>query len=259
MSEPVSAYFVCGGRWHDFDFARLEILKLLGEHAEVRTRVASDFRDCDGIREADFLITYTCDLDALGDTEQENLARFVDDGGRWFALHGTNSVFEFLEGGVKALHNHRVMMRTLGSHFLAHPPIAPYTVENVCPEHPLVAGVDAFETDDELYLCSYFGTVEPLLATRFTGEARGFVDSDWPNDDPRLVMYLHPEGKGEVLYLTLGHCRGKYDMRPRMDVYPKIERGSWELPVYYELLRRGIRWAIGGLDAVSAGGKETVG
>ena len=42
-------------------------------------------------------------------------------------------------------------------------------------------------------------------------------------------------------------------MRPRMDVYPKVERGSWELPVYYELLRRGLRWAIGGLDAVRAG------
>ena len=45
MSGPVSAYLVCGGRWHDFDFARLEILKLLGEHEEVRTRVGDDDRD----------------------------------------------------------------------------------------------------------------------------------------------------------------------------------------------------------------------
>jgi hypothetical protein len=79
---------------------------------------------------------------------------------------------------------------------------------------------------------------------------RGFVDSNWPVDEPRLVMYLHPEGRGEVLYLTLGHCRGKYDMRPRMDVYPQIERGSWESPIFIELMRRSLRWAIGGLDAV---------
>ena len=26
MSGPVSAYLVCGGKWHDFDFARVEIL-----------------------------------------------------------------------------------------------------------------------------------------------------------------------------------------------------------------------------------------
>jgi hypothetical protein len=26
---------------------------------------------------------------------------------------------------------------------------------------------------------------------------------------------------------------------------PTVERGSWEAPVYYELLRRAIRWAMG--------------
>jgi hypothetical protein len=34
-------------------------------------------------------------------------------------------------------------------------------------------------------------------------------------------------------------------MRPLMDWYPKVERGSWELPVFHELLRRGLRWASG--------------
>ncbi len=58
-------------------------------------------------------------------------------------------------------------------------------------------------------------------------------------------MYLHPQGKGEVLYLTLGHCRGKYNMRPLIDVYPRVERCAWEYPVFTELLRRGLRWAKG--------------
>jgi type 1 glutamine amidotransferase len=250
MSGPVSAYLVCGGRWHDFDFARLEILKLLGEHEEVRTRVGDDFSDVDAIAEADFLVTYTCDLEEVSEAQQQVLADFVQGGKRWLALHGTNSVFEFVEQGVKALRSHPLLMKTLGSHFLAHPPIAPYRVDNASPEHPLVKGVESFEVSDELYLCSYFGDIEPLLETRFTGEVRGFVDSNWPVDEPRLVMYLHPEGRGEVLYLTLGHCRGKYDMRPRMDVYPQTERGSWESPVFMELMRRSLRWTIGGLDAV---------
>ena len=115
---------------------------------------------------------------------------------------------------------------------------------------PLVAGIEDFDVEDELYLCEYLGEVESLLETRFTGKAPGFEDEEWPDDDPRLVMYLHAEGKGEVLYLTLGHCRGKYDMRPIMDEYPVVERCSWELPVFYELLRRGLRWAQGGLAAV---------
>ena len=56
-------------------------------------------------------------------------------------------------------------------------------------------------------------------------------------------MYLKKVGDGEVLYLTLGHARGRYDMRPLMDEYHQVERGSWKVPAFHELLRRGIRWA----------------
>ena len=62
MSDPINAYLVCGGRWHDFDFARLQLLKLLGEHESVRTGVAEDFRDLEALEASDFLVTYTCDL-----------------------------------------------------------------------------------------------------------------------------------------------------------------------------------------------------
>jgi hypothetical protein len=84
----------------------------------------------------------------------------------------------------------------------------------------------------------------PLLETRFRGKAPGFAEDEWQDDAPRLVMYLHPVGQGEVLYLTLGHCRGHHDMQPLMNYYPKVERGSWELPVFYDLLRRGLSWAL---------------
>ena len=248
MSDPRIAYLVAGGKYHDIDFARVELLKLLGEHEDVRTRVAEDFRDTEALANADFLVTYTCDV-RPSEAEQEALAAFVSGGGRWFALHGTNAVLDML-AAVTAPRTYPKLMETLGSQFLAHPPIAPYRVEVVKPDHPLVKDVEAFDADDELYLCEYHGEIEPLLQTRFTGKAVGFAEEDWPADEPRLVMYTHPYGKGEVLYLTLGHCRGKYDMRPIMDEYPVVERCSWELPVFYELLRRGLRWAKGGLPAV---------
>jgi hypothetical protein len=57
------------------------------------------------------------------------------------------------------------------------------------------------------------------------------------------VFYLHPVGAGEVLYLTLGHCRGHYDMAPSMEFYPVPEIGSWALPVFRDLLARGVEWA----------------
>ncbi|MDH5238971.1 MAG: ThuA domain-containing protein, partial [Acidimicrobiia bacterium] len=61
MSEPIRAYLVANARYHDTDFARLELLKLLAEHPDIRTRVAEDFSDTAGIGDADLLITYTCD------------------------------------------------------------------------------------------------------------------------------------------------------------------------------------------------------
>jgi hypothetical protein len=242
----VDAVLVAGGKYHDIDFARLELLKLLAEHAHVRVRVQPDYADLGALEGARFVVSYTCDL-RPSEAQQEAYARFVERGGRWLALHGTNAALEFTPRGVAAP---RVLARfawTLGSQFVAHPPIQPFRVELADPGHPLVAGIEPFETDDELYLSEYHDRARlvPLLATRFSGEAPGFVESDWRGADRHLVMYLRPLGRGAVLYNTLGHCRGHYDMRPVMDWYPRVERCSWERPAYYELLRRGIRWALG--------------
>ena len=42
MASRIDAYLVTGGKYHDVDFARLELLKLLAEHDDVRVRVAAD-------------------------------------------------------------------------------------------------------------------------------------------------------------------------------------------------------------------------
>src|SRR3546814_8303082 len=38
----VKAHLVAAGKYHDIDFARLELLKLLAEHPEIRTSVRSE-------------------------------------------------------------------------------------------------------------------------------------------------------------------------------------------------------------------------
>ena len=134
-------------------------------------------------------------------------------------------------------------MDMLGSQFVAHPPIQPFTVTRSS-EHPLVAGIEPFEADDEIYLCRFHGEHERLLETRYSGQADGFEECDWSGNDVVPIMYLRRWKAGEVLYLNLGHARGRYDMEPLMDEYPETERGSWKQPAFYELLRRGIRWSL---------------
>ena len=246
MSEPVkkrvNVVLIAGGKYHDIDFARLEILKILAEDDRVRVRVFEDYANLDALATADVLITYTCDVIPRLD-EQEALRAWVEAGGRWYALHGTNSILRFLSNGLVdsprwAPH----FMETLGSMFIAHPPIAPYTVTVADPDHPLVKGVEPFQATDEHYLVETYGDLHVLLETEFEGEATGFVQDKWPKAK-HPVFYLHPMGKGCVLYLTLGHCRGHYDMQPMIDFYPEPEKGSWALPVFYDLLRRGVSWA----------------
>jgi len=244
----IDVTLVAGGKYHDIDFARRELLTLLGEHEEFRVRVQPDYEDTAGIEKSSVLVSYTCDV-RPSEKAQTEIRSWVEKGGRWVALHGTNAALT-LGGpnGVDAPRCFPSWADTLGSQFVAHPPIQPYTVQVSDPNHWLVSGIESFDTDDELYLSEYADrdALHGLLHTTWQGDAKGFVEADWTNCDPtHLVMYLRDLGQGSILYNTLGHCRGHYDMAPVLDFYPRIERCSWEKPAYYELLRRSLRWARG--------------
>lgn len=241
VKKRINCYLVAGGKYHDIDHPRLEILKLLAEDERIRTRVGENYDDIDAIMESDFLITYTCDVMPSLD-QQEKLREYVASGKRWYALHGTNSILRFLaDGRVDAPRWAPHFMETLGTQFISHPPIEPYTVQVTDPGHPLVEGVTPFEVTDEQYLVETHGELQVMLHTEFEGEYEGFVEGKWEKAD-HPIFYIKNIDKGAVLYLTLGHCRGHYDMQPNIEYYPVVEMGSWDLPVFYDLLRRGIKW-----------------
>ena len=244
-SDRIDVYLIAGGKYHNVDFARLELLKLIAEQPRLKVQLGSDYSQIDAICESDFIISYTCDV--LPTPEQtQRLCDAVSAGKKWFALHGTNSILRFMDDGrVNSPRENEPFMALLGSQFLSHPPIMAYDVQVSDPAHPLVKGIPTFTVDDELYLSVYHGEQHTLLHTYWSGTTTSFVDSNWESDEPRPCMYIHPYGDGQVLYLTLGHCRGKYDMQPLMEEYPEPEFGAWKTDEYYELLRRGIRWAMG--------------
>lgn len=253
-TSRVDVYLVTGGRFHDTNFARLELLKLLAENDDLYVRVGEDFSDVDTINNADLLVSYTCDVRPT-QAQQDALKTYLNDGGRWFALHGTNSLLDFdtTDGPIEAFgvtipgqpyapDLAPDLMQTLGSRFVTHPPIQTFRVRVSAPEHPLVAGIEDFDTEDEPYCCEILGELEVLLEARYSSEWMTDLPPEW--DDPEAVrpqMYLRSIGRGQILYLTLGHCCGKFDMQPIMDECDVV-RCSWDNPVYYELLRRGIAW-----------------
>lgn len=237
----INCVLICGGVWHDIDFARLELLKLLSEDPHVRTRVFENYDNIAAIEDADILITYTCDV-TPSLPAQEALKRWLHKGGRWYALHGTNSILRMLDNGLwDAPRWAPLMMDLLGSQFISHPQIEPYLIRVADPDHPLTKGIEPFETTDELYHLETHGDLHVLLDTECSGLGTGFVEADQaPGSHP--VFYIKHHGAGAVLYLTLGHCRSHYDLQPMMDWWPTIDRCAWDLPVFYDLLRRGIGW-----------------
>ena len=249
-SDRIDAYLVAGGKYHNIDHARLELLKLMAEQPRIKVQVGPDYSDIDAICGCDFLITYTCDV-LPSEAETTRLQEFIASGRKWFALHGTNSILRFMEPDaegnivVDCPEENVPFMEILGSQFMSHPPIHEYEVHVTEPDHPLVKDIPTFKVDDELYLCKFHGEHQTLLHTHWSDPIPNFVRDDWVKDtDVQPVYYMHPYGEGNVLYLTLGHCRGKYDMQPMIEEYPEPEEGAWKTEEFYELLRRGIRWAM---------------
>lgn len=230
MSKPLLANLVCGSpaRNHDFDFARGALLDALYTAGDIRTDVYNNYDAGAAIEAGDLLVSYTSQV-PVADAQCQALSRYLEDGGRWFAIHGSNSV-----------RDNPHLPKILGSRFIAHPPYTRYSVTVSAPGDPLTAGIGpAFEVEDELYIIDQHADLEVLLEARWGGDA---MSRTFP-DAVRPLMYRHRVGDGGVLYLALGHCNRPFDVpRSGMPDAPD-RRGPWSTPVYQELIRRGIDWA----------------
>ena len=142
-SSRIDVALVVGGRWHDVDYARLELLDLLDAHDAVRCTVHVDYSETDVLADADAVIAYTCDVRPT-DEEALALTEAVRRGTRLLALHATNSAIDAPEqGGPRVFRTPDAMpdfTALLGNRFLAHPKISPARIDIIQPGHPLVRG-----------------------------------------------------------------------------------------------------------------------
>jgi len=99
-----------------------------------------------------------------------------------------------------------------------HDPLGKFRVEIAMPEHPIVKGMQPFETVDELYTCLTGDRPIEVIAT-----AKSKVDGKiYP------MAFCFNYGKGRVFHCVLGH-----------------DRKALENPPVGELFRRGTAWAAG--------------
>lgn len=77
----------------------------------------------------------------------------------------------------------------IGSKFLRHPPIKPFSVRIDDPDHPITAGISSFEVEDELYELEGDLSRVHILAS----------------SEGHPLLYVKTHGKGRVHYNALGH------------------------------------------------------
>ncbi len=269
MTTTQRAHLITGGfppgsaAGHDMDYARLQLLLKLQAKDQLAVTVANDFQDVERwLPGTDLLVTYVAGPYPAG-AGNEALLNWLQNGGRWFALHGTS-------GGkaVKTEHEGRPVKKmvkaehhqTLGCFFLNHPPLREFQV-SVTGDHRVTQDLpDLFTVQDELYLIELQdpGASRILLTTELAADPSppgfGFYyDEDTslqPDGKTRVLGYAREIGQGEIVYVGLGHCHtGRTNTQSTVDPSIHSERtvpsefhGVWETEAFSRLLQNAITW-----------------
>jgi len=147
-----------------------------------------------------------------GPEGQENLARFVRQGGGAVLVHFACGAFQEWPEFVQ------LAGRAWNPKLRGHDPHGTFRVDIVDPQHPIMRDFPSFDVTDELYTCLAGETPITLLAT-----AVSKVDQK-----PYPMAFVLPYGQGRVFHSPLGH-----DVR------------AFNTPAVGELFRRGTAWAVG--------------
>ncbi len=272
MSQPIRVHVVAGGfppgkhAGHDMDYARLRILQALQSNANVHATVSGDFTDCHKwIADCQLLVCYVAGPFA-DEHESGVILDWLDDGGRWLALHGST-------GGMPERTSDRADGRrrmaklpyheTLGGYFMTHPPIREMNVTVADHNHPLTYNLpDSFFVKDEPYMIEVIHPDTQILLTTTDIEAPAIVDELYgrdlsllPDGKSHALGYARTVGEGEIAYIAPGHCHTPLTLTGRQPpvhesispdgVVPPHFRGPWETEPYEQLIKNAIAWGTG--------------
>jgi putative membrane-bound dehydrogenase-like protein len=148
--------------------------------------------------------------DSISSNQESALKKYIQSGKAFIPLHSASWCFRNSEWFVK----------TVGGQFKSHG-AEKFTAKIVDGAHPIMQGIEEFETWDETYVHSQLNPAMHVLMERVEGDHR----------EP--YAWTLEEGKGRVFYTAFGH-----------------NEETWKQPEFQELVANGILWAVG--DKVNA-------
>ncbi len=143
--------------------------------------------------------------DSISSNQESALKKYIQSGKAFIPLHSASWCFRNSEWFVK----------TVGGQFKSHG-AEKFTAKIVDAAHPIMQGIEEFETWDETYVHSQLNPAMHVLMERVEGDHR----------EP--YAWTLEEGKGRVFYTAYGH-----------------NEETWKQPEFQELVANGILWAVG--------------
>ena len=143
--------------------------------------------------------------DSITPAQERALLEYVESGKGFVPIHSASHSFR----------NSARVMALMGGQFDRHG-TGTFTAQTVRPDHPIMQGLQPFETWDETYVHKNNNPDRIVLQERVDENGR----EAW--------TWVRTQGQGRVFYTAYGH-----------------DQRTWNQPAFQQLVRNGILWAVG--------------
>jgi type 1 glutamine amidotransferase len=229
VSKLRALLLIGGAEYHNRAFHTGELAGILAGEAGADLRITDDLESLNDAGQYDVFVNWSTFVKP-SDEQVAALLAAVEGGVGLFAIHG----------GAATFWNSSPYLRALGSRFVRHDPYKLFKVDVVDRSHPITAGVEDFEVEDELYeqggdAAGFDLLAEGTRAGKPNSEMRELGDGPLAADIKVLaeaeghpLLYVKSHGKGRVHYNALGH-----------------DQKALTHPAFRRLIRQGLLWTAG--------------
>lgn len=231
MAKVRGLLLIGGADYHNQPFHTAELAGIIAGEAGIDLRITDDLAVLDPAVLADYRVLINWSTFVKPTPGQVSALLGAVEGGLGFlGIHGATATFW----------NSAPYLRMIGTRFVRHDPYKQFTVKIDDRNHPITAGTEDFEVEDELYELGGDGSGLQLLADgvnqgRPLSELREYGDGPLPADlhvlasaEGHPLLYTKHFGQGRIHYNALGHD-GK----------------TLGNPNFRRLIRQGLAWVAG--------------